>query len=821
MVPWENGTVPALPPNFAGPVHVAPPIPGDWRLALRVNKLAVFHGGVAEIRCVNGPAYPNGGAFAPEVVEIEVPHGLEIVPPPPCQPPGCGGVGYQNVTDVSGESGGGTVPSGYKRLRLEKPKAAEWSYLNIAVEIKTAVTDKKLEGKTFALSRVRAYSGAANQARSDNWQPLAITVKKLTPAVLPKRLHTAYCWAGARPFVDDPKLGLDSISTWKALGFNAVPSDGASYAQPPDHPDGLLNPSNRTGPEWASMKYGIMTSPFGTSGFSAPPYGIGSFSALTLKNISASLSDRSDGFNFSAAGVNAAQEKVERQKWKAALEFYNQTGLMDLAYDGFFKQNDLETVTKLVQYSQPDYFSMDIESFPELEAWVSVGYKSSNFVAAKKQGESDSTASLRIAKSWLEGAAKAATKAKPDVKNYLYDIWARFDNGFQITDWPMAAEIGLADMPSYYGLENGLDVLAMTIRQEREAVGTKSELIPWFTPGQTGGTFPIQRFTRTGARPLPSLSSSMTVAMLRLWKFARMGGPGTGGPQSADPGPAMYNILIQGFANGMTGFNVYTSIGMYDMDLWLAMRDAIHVMTAHEDLLCDGAPASLTTFTDTADPAVVSGMMQKDGSALIIASSTVPHGQATSWTATVAGADASWLLCDVVTLKSVSVSSSGSAKWTSPAEKGTVLFMSKTTPCHSQKSSLKTDDESSSDISDSRRKCEYAKPGANTGGAHNIVLSYMDVRSVTPGNEEMKWNQSMFETLLGKDQSTQDDTKPLFDGFLMIGISWFDNKQFYPGTLTLRISHFTYHVLKVLSHTHDFVSPLVRRHELHNSTGLD
>jgi len=33
-----------------------------------------------------------------------------------------------------------------------------------------------------------------------------------------------------------------------------------------------------------------------------------------------------------------------------------------------------------------------------------------------------------------------------------------------------------------YGLENGIDVLARTIRQEREAVGTNSELIPWFTP---------------------------------------------------------------------------------------------------------------------------------------------------------------------------------------------------------------------------------------------------------------------------------------------------------------------------------------------------
>ena len=81
----------------------------------------------------------------------------------------------------------------------------------------------------------------------------------------------------------------------------------------------------------------------------------------------------------------------------------------------------------------------------------------------------------------------------------------------------MAAEIGLADMPSYYGVENGLDVLASKVRRERLAVGTSSELTPWLTPGQTGGT---------------------------------------GGPQSADPGRAMFNMLIQCFANGATGFNV-------------------------------------------------------------------------------------------------------------------------------------------------------------------------------------------------------------------------------------------------------------------------
>lgn len=289
------------------------------------------------------------------------------------------------------------------------------------------------------------------------------------------------------------------------------------------------------------------------------------------------------------------------------------------------------------------------------------------------------------------------------------------------------------------GLENGIDVLGHAIRQEREAVGSKSELIPWFTPGETGGT---------------------------------------GGPQSADPGTAMFNMLIQGFANGMTGFNVYTSLGMYDMDLWLAMRDAISVVTPYEDLLCDGTPTSLSTFSETTAAAVVSAMAEQDGSGLLIASSTVPHGLPTSWTATVHGADASWLLCDVATLKSATVSTGGAVKWAHPAESGSVLVMSKATPCHSSKQAQKTDDEAPGAAGP---VCENAKPGDNTGGAHNMVLAYMDVRSVTPGNAEMKWNQTMFETLLGENHSDPTASAPLFDGFLMIGISWFDNKQFYPG----------------------------------------
>lgn len=263
-------------------------------------------------------------------------------------------------------------------------------------------------------------------------------------------------------------------------------------------------------------------------------------------------------------------------------------------------------------------------------------------------GESDAAASQRFSAGWLGGAVQAAQRANPIVKPYLYGIGARFDSGFQITQWSTAVRIGLADMPSYYGLENGLDVLARSVRQEREAIGTKSELIPWLTPGETSGT-------------------------------------GGNAVLSGAPGVTMRNMLIQSFANGATGFNMYTSLGMYDGALWLGIRDAIAAVTPYEDLICDGKPASNETFFGVADTAVVSAMEDAYGSytgTMLIASSTIPHGEPTSWNVRSPRADSTWKLCNVATLAATQASSSGSAMYMAHVEEGSVLVFGPTTPCH-------------------------------------------------------------------------------------------------------------------------------------------
>ena len=151
---------------------------------------------------------------------------------------------------------------------------------------------------------------------------------------------------------------------------------------------------------------------------------------------------------------------------------------------------------------------------------------------------------------------------------------------------------------------------------------------------------------------------------------------------------------------GATGFSVYPSIGIFDMSLWLAMRDVIELVTPYEDLLCDGAPATTTDVfplncqnnqAEACDNAVVSAMAATCDCpcpcappAYLIGSSTIPLGRATQWSvrAPVGQRDGGWRLCDLATNKSVLANgSSGIAVWESHAEDGSVLLFSSTTPC--------------------------------------------------------------------------------------------------------------------------------------------
>ena len=121
---------------------------------------------------------------------------------------------------------------------------------------------------------------------------------------------------------------------------------------------------------------------------------------------------------------------------------------------------------------------------------------------------------------------------------------------------------------------------------------------------------------------------------------------------------------------------------MYDGALWLGMRDAIAAVTPYEDTICDGKPASEDAFSAVSDVAVVSGMEDAFAGNMLIASSTIPHGQPTSWSVHSEMANKRWQLCDVITLHAVSASSNGVASWATQVEEGSVLVFGPATPCH-------------------------------------------------------------------------------------------------------------------------------------------
>ena len=93
VIPYENGTVPAVPPGFAGPRHVTPPIPGDRRLALVRTHLTVFHGATIMLPLTQPGA--SGAAFGPAIIELDLPPHLTLVP---TWSPSNNGVGAYNVT---------------------------------------------------------------------------------------------------------------------------------------------------------------------------------------------------------------------------------------------------------------------------------------------------------------------------------------------------------------------------------------------------------------------------------------------------------------------------------------------------------------------------------------------------------------------------------------------------------------------------------------------------------------------------------------------------------------------------------------------------
>ena len=54
-----------------------------------------------------------------------------------------------------------------------------------------------------------------------------------------------------------------------------------------------------------------------------------------------------------AHGLSAAEIRTELALLRNALDYYNQTQRIDVAYDGFFFEKDLNTTRQVIEYTKP------------------------------------------------------------------------------------------------------------------------------------------------------------------------------------------------------------------------------------------------------------------------------------------------------------------------------------------------------------------------------------------------------------------------------------------------------------------------------------
>ena len=79
--------------------------------------------------------------------------------------------------------------------------------------------------------------------------------------------------------------------------------------------------------------------------------GIGLYTALswTLPEMEAANVSKI----MQAHGLSAAEIRTELALLRNALDYYNQTQRIDVAYDGFFFEKDLNTTRQVIEYTKP------------------------------------------------------------------------------------------------------------------------------------------------------------------------------------------------------------------------------------------------------------------------------------------------------------------------------------------------------------------------------------------------------------------------------------------------------------------------------------
>lgn len=240
VVPYSNGTSPALPHGFAGRVVILDPVLGDLELCLKHTKLTVLGGPPA-----------TGVGYLPlcsthtttKHMALRLSPGFSVLPAPSAS----SGLKFQNVSKmadnvwtVSSSAASGGTFSRYMELALK--------------------ADAGLIGSNSDIQLVLYDGSHVPDSASTAWQTVTVNVVAWPTVGSPKQLVTAITDAPAAAIADLVVMdeGESVLALYRRLGMSVFPTAGANRIDP-TKPEGYRGmtyyfPSNRTGADWKGLR---------------------------------------------------------------------------------------------------------------------------------------------------------------------------------------------------------------------------------------------------------------------------------------------------------------------------------------------------------------------------------------------------------------------------------------------------------------------------------------------------------------------------------------------------------------------------------------
>ena len=630
VVPWDNGTLPTIAPGFRGQVHTLVPIPNNRRIPLTKASLTFFHGAHFYIP-TNMPYISASSTSILTHVDIAVPRGVVV----------CNATVVDDGTRV------------FQRIMVPSRDAASAS-ISVGILFDETSSSLVLGKRYHVLFRASARTaGGGNGSGTSNsieanpsassrgggfWMNVSVLMAHRPNAskVFPKTLSTGLTfgadltqWPGGTRRISSVggtsvdggrhggsgggdgggsgrravSSGVSALDTYRRLGLNTVPASPAmAWASKVDRV---------ADPQWDGLQYGPLNSAYGT---------VQSLLTWSLARVkTANLTELCPPRSFVTgigrdAGTNVTPYKStdadpatnanegtdnERAKWLQAATFYQESGLVDLGYDGCLRETDLRAALDPISASQPDVVMYDIEGWPDRTAWINAVPLSANALRQRLNGGNESLTALaeRMADSWFNDVVGGTRAVSPTTTTSMWAGWAMDNKGccsgskLGTFDWQALQKAKSWSFPEYYSTSKNLRLMTALVRRERAALPTGWMLLPCITP--------------QGA-----------VA------FA-------GGNLNSN---YMFDVAVQLFAAGATGLSLFADNAVDDPGIYLALKDAIELAASYEDSILahgrwGGDAVNVKEVTSSPPLAtqrengglVTSATQSKDGSSLFIA----------------------------------------------------------------------------------------------------------------------------------------------------------------------------------------------------------